>query len=661
MISINIDALAATLVLLTQKALVLTPVKNKLNLYRLYKFKHRRTLHTYILFVFMKKAGYNMRNKRLGRMSKKKKRVLKEAQKAMMKPGKKKQSLPKQDTKLKVNSSEKVRKPALTEFIGQKNVLVKARAEKVDSEKTGNPEADSENTKSGERKPSSFDQTAQRSEGADLVPVVKPDSKYLLAKKKISKGELTREIKNQRHGVNDAKKVQPAKKKAGFGTWLRKYRIILIILALLLVAGGAGVTIYTVQKNNFEAYRAEQTTILEDAKTKMAELFQDEQQEIPVRAVTEEQIGEVESRLDEVTFEDYQAERDERRAKLDTLRGFIKVRGELDGKFEEGVLRSATTAEEIEELAQKLQDLPEGYRGVLQERFGEMQTQYTKIGELAAAVAGLFADESMTQVRGDIVRENYNAVMEQYNVLPQADVKEKWREKLEAVDKELGIREEEARRRAEEAWRKLQEARRIAAEEQRRREEEIAAAWHVLNVPYHSQNLQAIYNGCETASLLMGLQFKGYLPGMDLRTYAEMIPKSTDPFQGFTYSIWDLEPKHAAHWIAPAPLAQFGRDSSGADVVDITGVSLDQLDAEIAAGNPVIIYLTFNYVAPKEWVEGAPRNLHVMLLTGYNSITGAQIMTDPWTQANGATTWTLSKATVESIYNATGQRAVVIR
>ena len=54
MTSVNIDALAATLVLLTQKALVLTSVKNKLNLYRLYKFKHkfkhRRTLYTYILF-----------------------------------------------------------------------------------------------------------------------------------------------------------------------------------------------------------------------------------------------------------------------------------------------------------------------------------------------------------------------------------------------------------------------------------------------------------------------------------------------------------------------------------------------------------------------------------------------------------------------------------
>lgn len=604
-----------------------------------------------------------MGNKWLGRMSKKKKRVLKEAQKAMTKPGKKKQSLPKQDTKLKtaVKTNSRARRAASAKGIAEKTDLTKTTVKKVDLGNQENSEVESKITKSDKSKSLPSGRVVRQNTESDPPVVMKSGQKSLPMKKMASQSRLAKNPKSKNLGNNNSKKATLGKKKSGSGAWLRKYRIVLIVLAFLLVASGISITIYTVQKNNFEAYRAEQTTILEDARTKMAELFEDEQQEIPVRAVTEEQVSEVESRLDEVTFEDYQAERDEYKAKLDTLCGFIKVREELDGKFEEGVLKSATTAEEIEEMAQKLQDLQEGYRGVLQDRFEEMRAQYAKIGELAAAVAGLFADENMTEVRGDIVRENYNTVMEQYNVLPQADVKEKWREKLEAVDKELGIREEEARRRAEEAWRKLQEARRIAAEEQRRREEEIAAAWHVLNVPYHSQNLQAIYNGCETASLLMGLQFKGYLPGMDLRTYAEMIPKSTDPFQGFTYSIWDLEPKHAAHWIAPAPLAQFGRDSSGADVADITGASLDQLDAEVAAGNPVIIYLTFNYVAPKEWAEGAPRNLHVMLLTGYNSITGAQIMTDPWTQANGATTWTLSKATVESIYNATGQRAVVIR
>ena len=50
-----------------------------------------------------------------------------------------------------------------------------------------------------------------------------------------------------------------------------------------------------------------------------------------------------------------------------------------------------------------------------------------------------------------------------------------------------------------------------------------------------------------------------------------------------------------------------------------------------------------------------------MLLTGYNSITKEQIITDPWTHDDGTTRWYISKEKVEKIYNATGMRSVVIK
>ena len=53
--------------------------------------------------------------------------------------------------------------------------------------------------------------------------------------------------------------------------------------------------------------------------------------------------------------------------------------------------------------------------------------------------------------------------------------------------------------------------------------------------------------------------------------------------------------------------------------------------------------------------------LHVLLLTGYNKITKEQIITDPWTKSNGETKWYLSKNKLESIYNAVGKKAVIIR
>ncbi len=95
---------------------------------------------------------------------------------------------------------------------------------------------------------------------------------------------------------------------------------------------------------------------------------------------------------------------------------------------------------------------------------------------------------------------------------------------------------------------------------------------------------------------------------------------------------------------------KFGKESSGnMEIVEVTGASLDELDREVEAGNPVIIYLTWLFNPVKGWAEGAPLNLHVMLLTGYNTETGSQRVTDPWTQADGGRTYDLSKELVEGL------------
>lgn len=446
-------------------------------------------------------------------------------------------------------------------------------------------------------------------------------------------------------------KKQPEKTKMSF---------VLPSLGFLMALGVSiwGVSII-IESNNFEHYKADQTKIFEQIQSEFQEFYQDEVKEIPVREISGERIEKVERELEQVTFEEYQEPKNEIYVKADGLYEFIAVRDEIDGYFQraengEEFLKSTVEIGQIEQAMQNFQALPEGHRTVLRIKVEKMRPQYDEMQNVQLAVRGLFSDEELTKVRENLKRGDYNVVKEQLEALPQQDIKDKWHEKVESVDKELTRREEELRRLAEEARRKREE-------ERRRREAEIQVAWHVINVPYHSQNLQGIFNGCEAASLLMGLQAKGYLGGMDLRTYAEMMPKSEDPGQGFTHSIYDLEPKNVAHWIAPAPLASFGRSSSGANVVDISGASLDQLDAEVAAGNPVVIYLTYKFVGPKDWSEGAPRNLHVMLLTGFNAITGEQVITDPWTQSGGKRTWNLPKATINGIYNAVGRKAVVIR
>ena len=197
-----------------------------------------------------------------------------------------------------------------------------------------------------------------------------------------------------------------------------------------------------------------------------------------------------------------------------------------------------------------------------------------------------------------------------------------------------------------------------------KRKKEIENAWVKLNVPYISQNKNNILNGCEAASMLMALQYKGYLKEMTLQEYVTYMPLSqnNNPYEGFTHDIYSLQPLTIPHWIAPAPLTQFGISTSGnTNIIDGTGMSIDELDKELDNNNPVIIYLIAKFNPPKETVEGAPRNLHVMLLTGYNKITGDHFVIDPWTHDDGRTSWTVSKELIEEKYNYVGKKSVIVK
>ena len=196
------------------------------------------------------------------------------------------------------------------------------------------------------------------------------------------------------------------------------------------------------------------------------------------------------------------------------------------------------------------------------------------------------------------------------------------------------------------------------------KEKEIASAWTKLNIKYISQNENKVLNGCEAACLLMSLQYKGYLKDMSLKEYVKLMPLSpdTDAEKGFTHDMYSLDPLSVPHWIAPEPLKKFGIDTSGnQNIINGTGMSIDELDKELDNGNPVIIYLIAKFNPPKETVEGVPRNLHVMLLTGYNKMTGEHYIVDPWTHDDGRTSWTVSKELIIEKYELLSRRNVIIR
>lgn len=152
----------------------------------------------------------------------------------------------------------------------------------------------------------------------------------------------------------------------------------------------------------------------------------------------------------------------------------------------------------------------------------------------------------------------------------------------------------------------------------------------------------------------MSLQYKNLALNHNLHTFAEEMPKhETDPHQGFIHSIYDLEPKNVAHWIAPDALSRFG--SQYGTVRDISGSGVSTLKEYLDQGNPVIVYVTSNFNSPTAWDGEVPVNFHVVLLTGYNQITGNYIVLDPWSGRK-----IIAKQKFEAIYGLMNRAVVVL-
>jgi|GEM_PF-2067206 len=153
-----------------------------------------------------------------------------------------------------------------------------------------------------------------------------------------------------------------------------------------------------------------------------------------------------------------------------------------------------------------------------------------------------------------------------------------------------------------------------------------------LDVPYISQYAAGAPEGCEAASLLEALHFKGYATGYDLPAFLKQMPYAPDgnPYHGFSDTPYqNLGPDYIQS-IFPAPLAAWG--ARYGPVADISGATIDDLKAELKAGNPVVVYVTFHFAAPvwKHWSWGdAIFNGHIMVLAGYDNTNDTYKVADP--------------------------------
>lgn len=343
--------------------------------------------------------------------------------------------------------------------------------------------------------------------------------------------------------------------------------------------------------------------------------------------------------------------------KYDELKAkeYITLNNLIDKYYNNGIVLSSVTKENIDELNNELVKIDDKYKSIVKGRIDDISNEYDNMNNTIDIVKALFSDYDNNIVIDSVDRDKYNTTKSLVDYLKQDDLKSILNEKMglvltELEKKEAAIREQQ----------RLERERIQKEKEERQRV--INEAWVKLNVPYISQNRNGVLNGCEAASMLMSLQYKGYLTGTDLHSYASNMPKSDDPNMGFYLDIFGKEPRDVAHWIAPVPLINYGISSSGyGDIVNISGVSIDDIANEIINGNPVIVYLTYNYSSPVNWNGGAPRNLHVQVIVGYNKVTGEFIIYDPWTRTSGQYQFTLSKDSVSSLYNAVGSRAIAVR
>lgn len=430
------------------------------------------------------------------------------------------------------------------------------------------------------------------------------------------------------------------------------YFFILILLVILLACSFIGINYYekmleqreqALEQERIAAENLEKENTIRFVKNDLSNLY--DENTIPKNDVTDDEIKSILDRINNIDDEEIRSSLLMEILKVNEYR---EVENKLNSLLINDVLISNYKESDLEELEVLIKKLPDNWQIVVNKKVEIINDQIGKMQDAEKKIKVLYSDTKLTKIKNNITRKSYNEAKRAVDKLVQKDLKNKYQQNLNNVLKFIEDREEKAR---------------IAAEEKARKEAEIKAAWIILETPYISQNNNKIYNGCEAAALLMGLQYKGYLKGTSLKTFVDNMPKSEDnPHEGFVRDIYGVEPKDVPHWIAPDALAQYGREYSGNNNVrDITGTSVTGLKKELDKGNPVVIYATGGIFAdPVNWVEEVPNNVHVMILIGYNPKNNQILINDPWTRKSTGKVY-ISESRFTEIYNKVGKKAVIIR
>ncbi len=211
----------------------------------------------------------------------------------------------------------------------------------------------------------------------------------------------------------------------------------------------------------------------------------------------------------------------------------------------------------------------------------------------------------------------------------------------------------------------------------------------VVNIPQCSTiDGTSLPTGCEVTSLAVLMHHLGFTDATKNLLAYNYMPRgaigSTDPnyaFMGDPATSWSYG-AYAGPIIKTAQNYFSAKGISDYTVNNLTGAGMEELYAQVDAGNPVLVWYTMNCTATRSY--GATWTLHrgtattepgsgtynftwkksehCSVLVGYNRNKGTVILADVWANS-GAVTGALTEYTVsafESAYNWIGKQAVTI-
>lgn len=410
----------------------------------------------------------------------------------------------------------------------------------------------------------------------------------------------------------------------------------IVVTATAVIIGCIGYCKMAISPLNREVYNNEQliSSVLKEKTvvSKYNDLFIND---IPKEDIEIEDLHNIEGELELISDSDL---KDKIIYSIGNLSVYFDLKSMVNQILIDDVLRYDYKQEDVDKINTIYSNIPNNWKADFEVSVKSINNQVKQIEGARLAVANLFITPDKTIVKDDISRSDYEFALRKVNALKQVEIKAS-----EASSLKMALNQ-------------------VVENENR-----IKAAWVVNKVPYVSQNNNKVYNGCEAASLLMALQYKGYLKGVTLQKIASDMPKSeTNPHEGFIRGIYEPTKDDLPHWIAPDALVKFAKNYSGnQNIYNLTGTSFDKLMEEVKMGNPVIIYITnggLNKLNNPKWNinEEVPANLHVVVLKGYNPLLKKVVVSNPWTMGNiGDNYYSIDRIT--SIYNQIGKKAIVVK